>query len=212
MNTIEQELESVPLVPLIQSNDPAIAIETAKALVAGGLFVIELVLRTPEALNCLAAIVQAVPEAIVGAGTVLNTRQAEAAIMAGAEFIVSPGLHKPVIDAVKVHGLPVFPGVVTATEMQQAWNMGLRTLKFFPAELAGGTALIKSLAAVFGDVKFIPTGGISADNLAEYLSVPAVLACGGSWLTPKTALARGDFEVVTELAAAAVAIAVATRG
>ncbi len=212
MRTIEQELESVPLVPLIQSNDPDIAIETAKALVAGGLFAIELVLRTPQALNCLSAIVQAVPEAIVGAGTVLNTRQAEAAIMAGAEFIVCPGLHKPVIDVVKVHGLPICPGVVTATEMQQAWNMGLRILKFFPADLAGGTAMIKSLAAVFGDVRFIPTGGISADNLAEYLSVPAVLACGGSWLTPKTALASGDFEVVTELAAAAVAIAAATRG
>ena len=211
-NSIEKRLNTSPIVPLIQSGEPAVAIEIAKALVAGGLPVIEVVLRTPQALNCLAEIKCAVPDAIVGAGTVLSEAQAEAAITAGAEFIVSPGLSKMVVDVAMAHDLPIFPGVATATEVQRAWNMGLRALKFFPAEQMGGIPTIKSLSAVFGDVSFMPTGGVSAANLATYLSVPAVLACGGSWLTPRSVVDNGDFDTIKKLAKEAVAIAAATRG
>ena len=211
MNTIEHRLESIQVVPLIQADDPDVAIQTTKALVAGGLSVIEFVMRTPQALSCMTASARAVPEATIGAGTVLSAEQAGAAIAAGAEFLVSPGLHQAVVDVAKSHDLPIFPGVATATEVQQAWNMGLRTLKFFPAEQAGGIAMLKSLGSVFGDVRFMPTGGISAGNLANYLSTPAVLACGGSWLTPKAALAAQDFDAITKLAAEAVAIAASSR-
>ena len=212
MNRIEKRLKPAPVVPLIQSDEPDVAIEIIKALVAGGLSVIEVVLRTPEALSCLSAITRAVPDAIVGAGTVLSAEQAEAVVAARAGFIVSPGLNKAVVDVARAHDLPVYPGVMTPTEVQQAWNMGLRVLKFFPAQKVGGIAMIKSLAAVFSDVKFMPTGGISAENLAGYLSVPAVFACGGSWLTPKAAVAVRDYDVITKLAKEAVAIASATRG
>jgi len=212
MNSIQQQLEHTPVIPIIQSDDPAGAIQTTQALIAGGLSTIEFVLRTPKALSCMVAAASAVPAATVGVGTVLTASQAQEAIAAGARFIVSPGLHREVIDVAREHGVPVFPGVVTATEVQQAWNMGLRTLKFFPAEQSGGVAMIKTLSSVFGDVRFMPTGGISADNLASYLGIPAVLACGGSWLTPAAALEAGDFNAITKLAVRAVSIAAASRG
>jgi 2-dehydro-3-deoxyphosphogluconate aldolase/(4S)-4-hydroxy-2-oxoglutarate aldolase len=148
----------------------------------------------------------------MGAGTVLSTEHAHSALDAGARFIVSPGLSEDVVRVASDAGLPVFPGVATATELQRAWNLGLRIVKFFPAGQAGGVAMIKALASVFRDVRFMPTGGVSASNLADYLTVPAVIACGGSWLTPKEAIAAGDYRAVTELAAQAVAIAAKTRG
>jgi len=212
MNSIQQQLEHTPVIPIIQSDDPAVAIQTTRALIAGGLSTIEFVLRTPEALSCMVAAASAVPAATVGVGTVLSASQAQEAIAAGARFIVSPGLHREVIDVAREHAVPVFPGAVTATEVQQAWNMGLRTLKFFPAEQSGGVAMIKTLSSVFGDVRFMPTGGISADNLASYLGIPAVLACGGSWLTPAAALEAGDFNAITKLAVRALSIAAASRG
>jgi 2-dehydro-3-deoxyphosphogluconate aldolase/(4S)-4-hydroxy-2-oxoglutarate aldolase len=202
-----KRLAVAPVVPLVVPDDPETAIRTTQALVAGGLSVIEVVLRTNAAIECLAAIVKAVPEAIVGAGTVLSERQAGEVVFAGAQFIVSPGLYAPVVEYAKSARLPIFPGVATASEAQNAWNMGLRSLKFFPASLAGGTAMIKTLSSVFKDVKFMPTGGISAGNLAEYLSLPSVLACGGSWLTPRPAIIEGNYQIITNLAAEAVAIA-----
>ncbi len=212
MNRIEQQLEQTAVIPIVQSDDPAVAIQTTRALAAGGLSVVEFVLRTPQALSCMVAAASAVPEAIVGVGTVLSAGQASEAIAAGAKFVVSPGLQREVVDVAREHALPVFPGVASATEVQQAWNMGLRVLKFFPAELSGGAAMIKTLSSVFGGVRFMPTGGISADNLGEYLRLPAVLACGGSWLTPKAALESGDFDTITKLAAEAVSVAAASRG
>lgn len=202
-----ERLRQAPVLPLVVPEDAESAIRTTRALVEGGLGVVEVVLRTPAAVECLGEVVRAVPEAIVGAGTVLSASQCEAVIRNGARFIVSPGLHEPVVRAAAAAELPVFPGVATATEVQQAWNMGLRTLKFFPASLAGGPAMLKALGSVFSDVRFIPTGGISASNLPDYLALPVVLACGGSWLTPREEILRGRYESVRQLAIEAADVA-----
>jgi len=205
--SLEGRLSHTPVLPLVQANEPDVAVNIARALVAGGLEVVEVLLRTPEALQCLAAVTRRAPDSIVGAGTVLNEGQAIAAVEAGAQFIVSPGLDESVVGVAQARELPVFPGVSTATEAQRAWNLGLRTVKFFPASNAGGTAMLKALSSVFSDMKFMPTGGVSRSNLAEYLALPCVLACGGSWLTPADAVARGDYNSITELAIEAVKIA-----
>lgn len=211
-NEILARLEKAPVVPLVVPEDAKTAIKTTQALVSGGLSVVEVVLRTSAAIECLAEVVKAVPEAIVGAGTVLSEQQAEQVVQAGAQFIVSPGLYEPVVRLAQAHDSPIFPGIATASEAQNAWNMGLRSLKFFPASLAGGPAMLKAIGSVFKDVKFMPTGGVSATNLGDYLALPNVLACGGSWLTPKTAIAENNYQLITQLAAEAVAIATRTRG
>lgn len=200
-------LARAPVVPLVGPDDAETGTRTAQALVDGGLTVVEVVLRTPAAIDCLGEIAQNVPDAIIGAGTVLTPEQAEKVIAAGAKFIVCPGLHEPIVRMAQDAGLPIFPGVSTATEAQAAYNMGLRAMKFFPASLSGGVPMLKALGAVFKDVKFMPTGGVSAANLAEFLAVPSVLACGGSWLTPKADIESGNYGAVTTLAAEAVAIA-----
>jgi 2-dehydro-3-deoxyphosphogluconate aldolase/(4S)-4-hydroxy-2-oxoglutarate aldolase len=207
-----KRLEAAPIVPLVVPDDPETAIKTTQALVAGGLSVIKVVLRTSAAVECLGEVVRAVPDAIVGAGTVLSERQAAEVVFAGAQFIVSPGLYAPVVEYAASARLPIFPGVATASEAQNAWNMGLRSLKFFPASLAGGPPMLKAIGSVFKDVKFMPTGGVSAGNLGEYLALPNVLACGGSWLTPKSAIDEGNYEIISNLAAEAVAIANKIRG
>jgi 2-dehydro-3-deoxyphosphogluconate aldolase/(4S)-4-hydroxy-2-oxoglutarate aldolase len=205
--SLSERLLRASVVPLIQAGDAATALATVRALLAGGLGVIEVVLRTDAALTCLREVVQAFPDAVVGAGTVLTPDQAAEAIDAGAAFIVSPGLHDGVVHIAQDAALPVFPGIATATELQAAWNLGLDTVKFFPAGLAGGIPMLKALAAVFRGVRFMPTGGISAGNLAKYLALPQVMACGGSWLTPADAIAAGDYAAVTRLASEARAIA-----
>lgn len=209
---LHRRLEQAPVVPLVVPEDPESAIRTTQALVDGGLSVIEVVLRTESAVASLAEIVRAVPEAIVGAGTVLSERQAGEVAFAGAKFIVSPGLYAPVVDYAMAAGLPIFPGVATSSEVQNAWNMGLRSLKFFPASLAGGPAMLKALGSVYRDVRFMPTGGVSAGNLKDYLALPNVLACGGSWLTPKEAILEGNYKMITKLAAEAISIAKQCRG
>jgi len=209
---IEQRLLRAPVVPLVQCDDPDVAIDISQALLKGGLTVVEVVLRTRRALQCLAAIGKACPEAIVGAGTVLTGEQARAAIDAGARFIVSPGLDESVITVANAQDVPVFPGVATASEVQRAWNQGLRLVKVFPAGIAGGPALLKALSSAFREMKFMPTGGVSAKNLAQYLAIPSVFACGGSWLTPADAVAAGAFEMISKLANEAVKIARASRG
>jgi len=211
IDDLNERLSGAPVVPLVVPEDSESAIATTRALVAGGLSVIEVVLRTQAAMQCLEDIVRAVPEALVGAGTVLSERQAAEVAFAGAKFIVSPGLYAPVVEYAKSAGLPIFPGIATASEAQTAWNMGLRAVKFFPASLAGGPAMLKALGSVFKDLRFMPTGGVSAENLTEYLALPSVMACGGSWLTPKAAIEAGDYHVITELAAEAVAIAAKAR-
>ncbi len=209
---IEQRLLRAPVVPLVQCDDPDVAIDISQALLKGGLTVVEVVLRTRKALQCLAAIGKACPEAMIGAGTVLSGEQARAAIDAGARFIVSPGLDESVITVANAQDVPVFPGVATASEVQRAWNLGLRLVKVFPAGIAGGPALLKALSSAFREMKFMPTGGVSAKNLAQYLAIPSVFACGGSWLTPADAVAAGDFEMISKLANEAVKIARASRG
>jgi 2-dehydro-3-deoxyphosphogluconate aldolase/(4S)-4-hydroxy-2-oxoglutarate aldolase len=209
---IQTRLEQAPVVPLVAPEDPETAIRTTQALVDGGLTVIEVVLRTPSAMKCLGEIARAVPEAIIGAGTVLSVDQAEAVLDEGAQFIVLPGLYSPVIRVAQKAGVPVFAGIATATEAQHAWNMGLRSVKFFPASLAGGVPMLKALSSVFKGMSFMPTGGVSIANLADYLALPSVLACGGSWLTPKSAIELGNYAAITELAAEAVRLSKNVRG
>ena len=209
---INELLTNNPVVPLVQADDPAIAVATSRALAAGGLQVAEVVFRTDRALECLQAVADDVPEMIAGAGTVLSAEQARAAIDNGARFIVSPGLDDGVVAVAKDHGVPVYPGTMTPSEVQHAFNLGLDTVKFFPASIAGGVPALKALASVFRTMKFMPTGGVSPGNLADFLAVPAVLACGGSWLTPADAITDGNYDKITELAAEAVAIARAARG
>lgn len=209
---ISSRLSKAPIVPLVQADKPEVAIRMAQALVGGGLSVIEVILRTEAALKCLEAVAASCPEAIVGAGTVLSEAQARSAADAGARFIVSPGLDDNVVAVARARNLPVFPGIATATEAQRAWNLGLRQVKFFPASLAGGTAMLGALASVFKGMQFMPTGGISAKNLAEYLALPTVIACGGSWLTPADVVAAGDFARISALAREAIAIAQTARG
>lgn len=192
--------------PLVQSNDPEEAVAISKALLEGGLQVLEVVLRTEAAYDCLSAITKAFPKAFVGAGTVLSAEQTELAIKNGAKFIVSPGLNAGVVSVAKKHDLPILPGIATATELQTAWNMGLRIVKFFPASLAGGPKMLKALSSVFRDVRFMPTGGVNPENLMNYLDIPAVIACGGSWLTPMEAIERHDFQAIEDLSRQALTI------
>lgn len=211
MSQINKLLETSPVVPLVQADDPRIAVETSRALAAGGLTVVEVVFRTDRALECLQAVAEEVPEMIAGAGTVLSAKQAEAALANGAKFIVSPGLDDGVVAVAKEHSVPVYPGIMTPSELQHAFNLGLDTVKFFPASIAGGIPALKALSSVFRTMRFMPTGGVSPGNLADFLAVPAVLACGGSWLTPKDAIDAGNYQAITDLAAAALEIAKKAR-
>jgi 2-dehydro-3-deoxyphosphogluconate aldolase/(4S)-4-hydroxy-2-oxoglutarate aldolase len=195
------------VVPLVQSDNPDTALKISEALLEGGLDVLEVVLRTDAALDCLEAIAKEFPNAHVGAGTVLSADQSKEVIRRGATFIVSPGLDPASVDVAKDVGIPILPGISTATELQSAWNMGLRTVKLFPASVVGGPKMLKALSSVFRDVGFMPTGGVNPGNLKEHLAIPAVLACGGSWLTPKDAIEAGDFGAITQLAKDAIAIA-----
>ena len=208
---LSETLEATPIVPLVQADDPAIALKTVAALQAGGLNVIEVVLRTDGAMACLEAIAAEARGAIVGAGTVLTPDQAEASLARGAQFIVSPGLNDDIVRLCQSRDTPILPGTATAGEVQHAWNLGLRTVKFFPAGLSGGAPMVKALGSVFRGMRFMPTGGVSPSNLTDYLKVPSVIACGGSWLTPQAAIDAGDYDAITALAREAVDIAVGAR-
>ena len=207
MTDLIQSLETKRVVPLVQTDDPKVALKISEALLEGGLDVLEVVLRTDAALDCLEAIAKEFPHAHVGAGTVLSADLSQEVIRRGATFIVSPGLDEASVKVAQDAGLPILPGVATASEMQRAWNLGLRTVKLFPASLVGGPKIIKALSSVFRDVRVMPTGGVNPQNLKDYIAVPAVLACGGSWLTPKDAIANGDFAAITKLAKEAIATA-----
>ena len=200
-------LDSAPVVPLVQADDPAIAVKTSRALAVGGLTVVEVVFRTDHALECLKAVADEVPEIIAGAGTVLSASQAEAAFDAGAQFIVSPGLDDGVVAVAQERDAPVYPGIVTPGELQHAYNLGLSIVKFFPASIAGGIPALKALSSVFRTMRFMPTGGISPGNLAEYLGFPAVVAFGVSWLTAADAIASDNYDKITMLAEEALQIA-----
>ncbi|WP_017931120.1 bifunctional 4-hydroxy-2-oxoglutarate aldolase/2-dehydro-3-deoxy-phosphogluconate aldolase [Robiginitomaculum antarcticum] len=205
-------LKKAPVVPLIHSDDTELAKKTVQALVDGGLRVVEVVLRTDAAMDCLEAIAKDCPDAITGAGTVLSLDHAKEVIKRGATFVVSPGLDEEVVKYCQSKNVPILPGIMTASELQKAYNLGLRTVKFFPAGLAGGVPMLKAFTSVFRDMSFMPTGGVSAANLADYLAVPKVVACGGSWLTPSAEIAVGNYAAVTKLASEAVNIARSVRG
>lgn len=193
-------MRDAPVIPVIVLHDVAHAVPMAEALVTGGIRMLEVTLRTPQALACIEAIAREVPQAVVGAGTVRSAADAAAAASAGARFAVSPGYTPAVGQACRDAGLPLLPGVATGSEIMQAQEDGLTELKFFPAMQAGGPAMLKAWSGPFGDVGFCPTGGVSMANAAEFLSLPNVICVGGSWLTPADALARGDWVHVTALA------------
>lgn len=195
-----------PVIPVIVLQREQDAVPLAEALLAGGVKVLEVTLRTPAALACIEAIARAVPEAIVGAGTLRSVADAEAALDAGARFGVSPGYRSDLGHACRNLGLPLLPGVASASEVMAANDGGYDFLKFFPASAAGGVPMLKALAGPFPDIVFCPTGGITPENAAQYLSAPNVKVCGGSWLTPADAVAAGDWARITRLAREAAAL------
>jgi 2-dehydro-3-deoxyphosphogluconate aldolase / (4S)-4-hydroxy-2-oxoglutarate aldolase len=201
--TALQVMRDAPVIPVIVLTDVAHAVPLARALVAGGIRMLEVTLRTPVALQCIERIAKEVPEAVVGAGTVRSPKDAQAAAAAGARFAVSPGFTPTVGSACKDAGLALLPGVATGSEIMMAQEAGYTQLKFFPAMQAGGPAMLKAWSGPFFDVQFCPTGGVNEANAKEFLALPNVVCVGGSWLTPADALASGDWERVTALAAAA---------
>jgi 2-dehydro-3-deoxyphosphogluconate aldolase/(4S)-4-hydroxy-2-oxoglutarate aldolase len=195
-------LALAPVIPVYSPGSVAEGVAVAQALVRGGLPVIEVTLRTPAALPALAAMVEALPDAIIGAGTVVEAAQYDAATRAGAKFIVSPGATPRLLAAASANGVPFLPGVQTASELMAGLEAGLDTFKFFPAVPAGGVAMLQAFAGPFAHVRFCPTGGISPATAPEFLAQPNVLCIGGSWLTPKALLAAGDWSAVEHLARA----------
>jgi 2-dehydro-3-deoxyphosphogluconate aldolase / (4S)-4-hydroxy-2-oxoglutarate aldolase len=195
-----QVMQDAPVIPVIVLHDVAHAVPMARALVAGGIRMLEVTLRTPQALACMEAIAQEVPGAVVGAGTVRSAADAAAAAKAGARFAVSPGYTQTVGQACRDHGLSLLPGVATGSEIMMAQEDGYTELKFFPAMQAGGSAMLKAWGGPFFDVKFCPTGGVTPGNAAEFLSLPNVACVGGSWLVPADALAQGDWARIEKLA------------
>jgi 2-dehydro-3-deoxyphosphogluconate aldolase / (4S)-4-hydroxy-2-oxoglutarate aldolase len=198
--TARQVMDDAPVIPVIVLHDVAHAVPLARALLAGGIRMLEVTLRTPQALACMEAIARDVPGAIVGAGTVRSAADAQAAAMAGARFAVSPGYTQAVGRACRDLGLPLLPGVATGSEIMMAQEDGLTELKFFPAMQAGGVAMLKAWSGPFGDVSFCPTGGVTLHNAPELLALPNVRCVGGSWLVPGDAMAQGDWARITQLA------------
>jgi 2-dehydro-3-deoxyphosphogluconate aldolase/(4S)-4-hydroxy-2-oxoglutarate aldolase len=205
MNTLELASHG-PVIPVIVIQRLQDAVPLAQALVAGGVRVLEVTMRTPVALAAIEAIARAVPEAIVGAGTIRSAADARAAKDAGSLFGVSPGYTAAVGAACRAAGLPLLPGVATASEVMAAQADGLGFLKFFPATAAGGIPMLKALAGPFPDVSFCPTGGITPETAPQFLALANVRVCGGSWLTPADAVAAGEWSRITELARAAGAL------
>lgn len=201
--TALQVMQDAPVIPVIVLNDVKHAVALARALVAGGIRVLEVTLRTPQALACIEAIAREVPEAVAGAGTVRSAADAKACTNAGARFAVSPGYTSAVGQACRDLGLPLLPGVATGSEIMMAQEDGLTQLKFFPAMQAGGPAMLKAWSGPFTDVQFCPTGGVSLANAPEFLALPNVVCVGGSWLTPANAVASGDWAQITKLASEA---------
>ena len=201
----ETVLKTGPVVPVIVVNDLKHAVPMAKALVAGGVRVLEVTLRTPVAMEALRAIIKEVPEAIVGAGTVLNTQQLHEVTEAGAQFVISPGITESLLKAATDGPIPLIPGISTVSELMTGMDYGLREFKFFPAEANGGVKALQAIAGPFPQVLFCPTGGITPANYRDYLALKSVLCIGGSWLVPADALEQGDWNRITELAREAVA-------
>ncbi|MFF4499507.1 bifunctional 4-hydroxy-2-oxoglutarate aldolase/2-dehydro-3-deoxy-phosphogluconate aldolase [Streptomyces sp. NPDC001401] len=193
-------LDLAPVVPVVVIEDAADAVPLARALVAGGLPAIEVTLRTPAALDAIRAIAGAVPDAVVGAGTVITSEQVTESVAAGARFLVSPGWTDVLLEAMRASGVPFLPGVSTTSEVVALLERGVRDMKFFPAQAAGGTAYLKSLAGPLPQARFCPTGGIGPANAPDYLVLPNVGCVGGTWMLPADALAARDWGRIESLA------------
>lgn len=203
MTDFEKRLQSLTLIPVIRIERVEDAAPLAKALTEGGLPVAEVTFRTDCAADAIREMKKACPEMLVGAGTVLSPEQADAAAEAGAEFIVSPGINPDVVRHCQAKGMPIVPGCATPSEVELAISLGLSTVKFFPAEAAGGVAMIRAMAAPYRGIRFMPTGGITLENIGSYLACPAVLACGGSFTVSDADLRAGNFDAIREKTAAA---------
>ncbi|CAN5336056.1 2-dehydro-3-deoxy-phosphogluconate aldolase [soil metagenome] len=199
-------MRDAPVIPVIVLHDVAHAVPLARALVAGGIRMLEVTLRTPQALQCIEAIAKEVPEAVAGAGTIRSAADAQASVLAGAKFGVSPGYTPAVGKACRDLGLPLLPGVATGSEIMMAQEDGYTQLKFFPALQAGGLPMLKAWQGPFGDVTFCPTGGIHAGNAVEFLALSNVACVGGSWIVPTDAIRDGDWARIERLAREATAL------
>lgn len=207
MERIEEIMTSSPVIPVIVINDLDDALPLAKALVAGGLKVLEVTLRTEQGLSAIKLIKQALPEAIVGAGTVITAEDVAASVEAGAEFLVSPGHTDALIDSVQQLAVPILPGVATPSEAMKMLSKGIRHLKFFPAEAVGGLKVLKAIAGPLPQLKFCPTGGIDPQKAVDYLAEPNILCVGGSWMLDKTDIANKDWAAIEAKARKAFSLA-----
>lgn len=198
MMSVTERILGVRVIPVVVVEDAERAVPLARALLEGGVPVVEVTFRTAAAAEAIRRIVREVPEVLVGAGTVLTVAQAKEAVSAGAEFVVSPGFDAEVVRFCRERRVLALPGAVTPTEIQAVLREGLTMVKFFPAEVMGGVRALKALSAPFPQVRFVPTGGISERNLGDYLALPCVAACGGSWLAEKDRIAAADWEGVRE--------------
>ncbi|EKO3486096.1 bifunctional 4-hydroxy-2-oxoglutarate aldolase/2-dehydro-3-deoxy-phosphogluconate aldolase [Vibrio fluvialis] len=196
--TLEQRLQQIKIVPVIAINDAAHAVPLAKVLVENGLPCAEVTFRTDAAQESIRLMRDAYPELLIGAGTVLTTQQVDQAISAGADFIVSPGLNPTTVKYCQQRGIAIVPGVNNPSLVEQAMELGLKTLKFFPAEPSGGVAMLKALSAVY-PVQFMPTGGVNPRNVADYLAIPSVVACGGTWMVPSDLMDSGNWDEIASL-------------
>jgi 2-dehydro-3-deoxyphosphogluconate aldolase/(4S)-4-hydroxy-2-oxoglutarate aldolase len=199
-------LTLAPVIPVLAFDNPDHAVPMARAMVRGGLRVLEVTLRTPTALDSIKRIAAEVPEAIVGAGTVLDGKQLRQAIEAGSKFLVSPGVTDELLDAAQATDVPLLPGIATASEAMRLASRGITTMKFFPAEQIGGARLLQALGAPLPHLRFCPTGGINLQNAPSYLALPNVLCVGGSWVAPADAFAAQDWARIERLAAEAAAL------
>ena len=211
MSIIEQ-FKKIGIIPVVVLDDAKDAEGLGRALVEGGLPCAEVTFRTAAAEESIRLMSKAFPDMLVGAGTVVTTEQVDRAVAAGAKFIVSPGLNPKVVKYCQEIGIPITPGIQTPTEIEAALELGLTTVKFFPAEPAGGLKMIKAIAAPYVNVNFMPTGGISASNVREYLGYNRIVACGGSWMVKKDLVAAGDFAKITEMVREAADIVKEIRG
>ena len=203
MSKIEQIMTACPVIPVIVIDDIADAIPLAQALVDGGLTVLEMTLRTAHGLQAITAIKEAIPAAVVGAGTVINAADVSNAVAAGAEFLVSPGNTPELIDAAIKHTVPMLPGIATPSEAMALLARGITHMKFFPAQAAGGVPMLKSIAGPLPQIKFCPTGGVTEANANEFLSLSNVLCVGGTWMLDKSDLASKDWNSIKSKALAA---------
>ena len=211
MNELLNQLGELGIIPVVAIEDAADAPRLGQALLAGGLPCAEITFRTAAAADAIKAMATECPDVLVGAGTVLTVEQAETAKSVGAKFMVTPGFDAQVVDWCIANDMPITPGVMTPTDINQALAKGLDHLKFFPAEAAGGIKVLKAIGGPYVNVKFIPTGGINANNLADYLHLPMVHACGGSFMVKKQMIADGEFAKIRDMAETAVSIVKSTR-